>query len=194
MTRHEKLCEAVRQMCKRLSEQGRTIGEVPTAAVVDACCEVIPDATPDEIGEALRVVGQEYTTGMREVAPADLTPVEVNKICADLFLKAEAWLGEVKESRDLIIDGDDPEETKKTRARTEKERGEALGFVVHICELRAYWARENPGQKLLPMNELMAAIAGRWLEIEWTFGGVEAGFRYVERVAPGSSPGDEEAT
>jgi hypothetical protein len=60
MTRHEKLCEAVRQLCEELSEQGRTIGEIPTTQVVDACCEVTPDATPEEIGGALQVVGQEY--------------------------------------------------------------------------------------------------------------------------------------
>jgi hypothetical protein len=56
MTRHEKLCEAVRQLCEELSEQGRTVGEIPTTQVVDACCEV----TPEEIGGALQVVGQEY--------------------------------------------------------------------------------------------------------------------------------------
>jgi hypothetical protein len=58
--RHEKLCDAVRQLCEELRAKGRTISEIPTAQVVDACCEVIPDATPDEMGVALRVVGQEY--------------------------------------------------------------------------------------------------------------------------------------
>jgi hypothetical protein len=60
MTKHEKLCDAVRQLCEELSADGQTISEIPTAQVVDACEAAIPDATPDEIAAALRVVGQEY--------------------------------------------------------------------------------------------------------------------------------------
>jgi hypothetical protein len=60
MMRHEKLCDAVRQLCEELSAKGQTISEIPTSEVVDACETVIPDATPNEMADALRVVGQEY--------------------------------------------------------------------------------------------------------------------------------------
>jgi hypothetical protein len=47
--RHEKLCDAVRQLCEELSAKGQTISEIPTSEVVDACETVIPDATPNEM-------------------------------------------------------------------------------------------------------------------------------------------------
>jgi hypothetical protein len=60
MMRHEKLCNALRQLCEELSEQGRTISEIPTAQVVDVCRGVIPGATREEMMDALRVVGREH--------------------------------------------------------------------------------------------------------------------------------------
>lgn len=50
MTRHEMLCEALRQL-------GRAINTTSTMRVVEVCHEDVPDATLEEIMEALNVVG-----------------------------------------------------------------------------------------------------------------------------------------
>lgn len=63
MTRHEMLCEALRQL-------GRAINTTSTMRVVEVCHEDVPDATLEEIMEALNVVGgQEY---MREADALEL--------------------------------------------------------------------------------------------------------------------------
>ena len=62
MTRHEMLCEALRQL-------GRAINTVSTMRVIEVCREDVPDATIEEIMEALNVVGQQY---MREADALEL--------------------------------------------------------------------------------------------------------------------------
>ena len=53
MTRHETLCEALRQL-------GPAINTISTMRVVEVCREELPDVTFAEIMEALNVVGQKY--------------------------------------------------------------------------------------------------------------------------------------
>ena len=62
MTRHEMLCEALRQL-------GRAINTISTMRVVELCRQEVPDATVEEIMEALDVVGLQY---MREADALEL--------------------------------------------------------------------------------------------------------------------------
>lgn len=54
MTRHNLLCDALRQL-------GANISELTTAEVVTACRAAVPDADSDEILAALRAASVTYT-------------------------------------------------------------------------------------------------------------------------------------
>jgi hypothetical protein len=115
------------------------------------------------------------------VPPDKLTPAEVNQICGELFMKAEAWFREAQETREYV-GLDEEDEQKAALARIENFRARALGFVAHICELRQYWTIKNPEQKLLSMKEVMTVIAGRVTELEWTLRRDGSSFRYATRA------------